>query len=102
MGEIMTRIRNNPPTEIGGVKVKRVLDIQRGTETVVATGEVKKLDYPESDVLYFAMEGGHFVCVRPSGTEPKIKLYVNVNDKEEAKAKELLASLTASAQQLLK
>ncbi|MDD6143280.1 MAG: phospho-sugar mutase [bacterium] len=102
MAEIMARIRNNPPTEIGGVKVKRVLDIQRGTETEVATGEVKKLDYPESDVLYFAMEGGHFVCVRPSGTEPKIKLYVNVNDKEEAKAKELLATLTASAQELLK
>ena len=102
MGEIMTRIRNNPPAEIGGVKVKRVLDIQRGTETCVATGEVKKLDYPESDVLYFAMEGGHFVCVRPSGTEPKIKLYVNVNDKEEAKAKALLAQLTASAQELLK
>ena len=102
MGEIMTRIRNNPPAEIGGVKVKRVLDIQRGTETIVATGEVKKLDYPESDVLYFAMEGGHFVCVRPSGTEPKIKLYVNVNDKEEAKAKELLATLTAASQLLLK
>ena len=102
MGEIMTRIRNNPPTEIGGVKVARVLDIQRGTETIVSTGEVKKLDYPESDVLYFAMEGGHFVCVRPSGTEPKIKLYVNVNDKDEQKAKELLGQLTAAAQGLLK
>ena len=102
MGEIMTRIRNNPPTEIGGVKVARVLDIQRGTETTVSTGEVRKLDYPASDVLYFAMEGGHFVCVRPSGTEPKIKLYVNVNDKEEKKAKELLGQLTAAAQGLLK
>ena len=84
----------------------RVLTIEgtnhRIAETIVATGEVKKLDYPESDVLYFAMEGGHFVCVRPSGTEPKIKLYVNVNDKEEAKAKDLLATLTAAAQQLLK
>ncbi|MBQ8149824.1 MAG: phospho-sugar mutase, partial [Clostridia bacterium] len=102
MGEIMTRIRNNPPTEIGGVKVARVLDIQRGTETIVSTGEVRKLDYPESDVLYFAMEGGHFVCVRPSGTEPKIKLYVNVNDKDEQKAKALLGQLTAAAQGLLK
>ena len=102
MGEIMTRIRNNPPAEIGGVKVARVLDIQRGTETIVSTGEVRKLDYPESDVLYFAMEGGHFVCVRPSGTEPKIKLYVNVNDKDEQKAKALLGQLTAAAQGLLK
>ena len=102
MGEIMARIRQNPPAEIGGVKVARVLDIMAGTETDVATGKVKKLDYPESDVLYFAMEGGHFVCVRPSGTEPKIKLYVNVNDRDEAKAQALLEHLTAEAQKLLK
>ena len=73
-----------------------------GTETDVATGEVTKLDYPESDVLYFAMEGGHFVCVRPSGTEPKIKLYVNVNDRDQARAQALLEHLTAEAQKLLK
>ncbi len=102
MAEIMARIRKNPPVEIGGVKVARVLDIMAGTETDVATGKVTKLDYPESDVLYFAMEGGHFVCVRPSGTEPKIKLYVNVNDPDQAKAQELLEHLTAEAQKLLK
>ncbi|MDD3334470.1 MAG: phospho-sugar mutase [Eubacteriales bacterium] len=102
MGEIMARIRKNPPTEIGGVKVARVMDFIAGTDTTVATGKVEKMDYPESDVLYFAMEGGHFVCVRPSGTEPKIKLYVNVNHKDEKKAKELLGHLTAEAQKLLK
>ena len=102
MAEIMARIRKNPPVEIGGVKVARVLDIMAGTETDVATCKVTKLDYPESDVLYFAMEGGHFVCVRPSGTEPKIKLYVNVNDPDQAKAQELLEHLTAEAQKLLK
>ena len=102
MAEIMARIRKNPPVEIGGVKVARVLDIMAGTETDVATGKMTKLDYPESDVLYFAMEGGHFVGVRPSGTEPKIKLYVNVNDPDQAKAQELLEHLTAEAQKLLK
>ncbi len=102
MADIMARIRKNPPAEIGGVKVARVLDIMAGTETDVATGKVTKLDYPESDVLYFAMEGGHFVCVRPSGTEPKIKLYVNVNDRDQAKAQALLEHLTAEAQKLLK
>ena len=102
MADIMARIRKNPPAEIGGVKVARVLDIMAGTETDVATGKVTKLDYPESDVLYFAMEGGHFVCVRPSGTEPKIKLYVNVNDRDQARAQALLDHLTAEAQKLLK
>lgn len=102
MAQIMTRIRENPPKEIGGVKVERVLDILRGTETELATGSVKQLSYPESDVLYFALEGGHFVCVRPSGTEPKIKLYVNVNHREQAKAQELLRQVSQSAHELLK
>lgn len=102
MGEIMARIRQNPPKEIGGVKVARVLDFIAGTDTELSTGKVTKMDYPESDVLYFAMEGGHFVCVRPSGTEPKIKLYVNVNDRDQAKAEELLKHLSAEAHKLLK
>ena len=102
MADIMARIRKEPPKEIGGVKVAHVKDFLSGTDTNLLTGEVAKMDYPESDVLYFALEGGHFVCVRPSGTEPKIKLYVNVNHKEEAKAKELLATLTKEASLLLK
>lgn len=102
MADAMARIRSHPPTEIGGVKVRRVLDILQGTATNTATGKAEKLEYPESDVLYFAMEGGHFVCVRPSGTEPKIKLYVNVNHRQKAEAEKLLAHLTAEAEKLLK
>jgi len=102
MADIMARIRKEPPKEIGGVKVAHVKDFLAGTDTNLATGTVEKMDYPESDVLYFALEGGHFVCVRPSGTEPKIKLYVNVNHKEEAQAKALLDNLTREASLLLK
>lgn len=101
MEAIMRGLRQNLPREIGGVKVAHVLDALKGTDTDVATGKIGLLDYPESDVLYFAMEGGHFVCVRPSGTEPKIKYYVNVNHKEEAKAKELLERLSEAAEKLL-
>ncbi|MEG0125585.1 MAG: phospho-sugar mutase [Clostridia bacterium] len=102
MAEIMARIRQNPPKEIGGVKVAHVKDFMAGTDTAISTGHVEKMDYPQSDVLYFAMEGGHFVCVRPSGTEPKIKLYVNVNDRDEQQAQALLKHLTKEAQELLK
>ncbi len=102
MGEAMARIRLNPPSTIGGVAVQQVLDIQAGTKTTLATGTVEVLPYPTSDVLYFALEGGHFVCVRPSGTEPKIKLYVNVNRPVRADAEALLATITAEAVQLLK
>ena len=102
MSDIMTRIRENPPKEIGGVRVQRVLDILRGTETDCRTGAVVPLAYPASDVLYFALEGGHFVCVRPSGTEPKIKLYVNVNHRDPDEAARLLAHVSARAHELLK
>ena len=69
----------------------------------MATGKTTKLDYPESDVLYWPWRWRAFlVKVRPSGTEPKIKLYVNVNDPDQAKAQELLEHLTAEAQKLLK
>ena len=101
MADIMARVRQNPPAEIGGVKVARVLDILAGTETELATGKVTRLEYPASDVLYFAMEGGHFVCLRPSGTEPKIKVYVNVNHKDEEKAQSLLAHMAQEAKKML-
>ncbi len=101
MAETMARIRSNPPKEIGGIPVLRVLDFMSQVETDVKSGDKQPMDYPQSDVLYFAMEGGHFVCVRPSGTEPKIKLYVNANDKSETKAKELLAHLKKEAEKLL-
>ena len=57
---------------------------------------------PAANVLIYALEGGAAVVVRPSGTEPKIKLYVNVNDRDETKAKELLQHLTEEARKLLK
>ena len=100
MKEIMAGLRTNPPAEICGMKVTAVRDYKTGLRT--ANGVAEPTGLPTSDVLYFELENGNWVCVRPSGTEPKIKLYVNVNDKEEAKAKALLAQLTASAQELLK
>ncbi|MEG2208640.1 MAG: phospho-sugar mutase, partial [Clostridia bacterium] len=83
-------------------KVRLVKDFLAGTSTDASSGKAQKMEYPQSDVLYFAMEGGHFVCVRPSGTEPKIKLYVNVNDRDEQKAKQLMERLTMDARELLK
>ncbi len=101
MQGIMARVRENPPAELGGKRVVSVRDFLSQTARDTATGAVTPLDFPESDVLYFLLEGGHFVCVRPSGTEPKIKLYVNVNDRDEAKAKALLEAVQQSAEKLL-
>jgi phosphoglucomutase len=100
MGEIMADIRQNPPRQIGGAPVAAVLDILKGTKTL-ADGTVEKLPYPASDVLYFALDGGGFVCIRPSGTEPKIKLYINVNHRDRNMADALLETVSAAARKLL-
>ena len=72
--------------EIPGLKVIAVRDYLAGTRT--ANGVVEPTGLPKSNVLYFELEAGCWVCVRPSGTEPKIKLYVNAcaPTKEEANA----------------
>ena len=99
--QIMKDLRANPPAEIAGKKVTVVRDYQAGTITTVADGAVKPTGLPTSNVLYFELEGGNWVCVRPSGTEPKIKLYVNSNAADAATAQKLNADLCEAAQKLL-
>ncbi len=76
--EIMNTLRENAPAEIGGYKVVRVRDYKKDTITDVATGEVRPTGLPASNVLYYEMEDDTWVCVRPSGTEPKVKFYLGV------------------------
>lgn len=71
-------LRKNPPKEINGHKVLSFRDYQADTITDLATGEVKPTGLPKSNVLYFDMEDNVWMCVRPSGTEPKIKFYYGV------------------------
>lgn len=87
MNGIMQELRNNPPAEIGGLKVVRATDYKKPEETGL----------PAANVLVYALEGGPSVVVRPSGTEPKIKAYYTTLGKnlEEAQAQKdtLAASL---------
>ncbi|MCR5296960.1 MAG: phospho-sugar mutase [Clostridiales bacterium] len=99
MKEIMAGLRSNPPKEIGGLKVTAVRDYLRGVRT--ENGKEEPTGLPESDVLYFELEKGCWVCVRPSGTEPKIKLYVNSNDPEQAAAEALNTKLCEASQALM-
>ena len=99
MKEIMKELRDTPPTEICGMKVTAVRDYLKGVR--VADGKEEPTGLPTSDVLYFELEGGCWVCVRPSGTEPKIKLYVNTNAKTQADAEKLNEELRAASEKLL-
>lgn len=90
---VLTELRNNPPKEIGGYKVLAVRDYQEDTITNVETKEVTKTGLPSSNVLYYDMPDGVWLCVRPSGTEPKIKFYYGVKGKSLADANELSEQL---------
>ena len=76
--KIMTDMRNNPPKELGGYKVLAVRDYKEDTRKDLVTGEVTKTGLPNSNVLYYELEDNAWCCVRPSGTEPKIKFYFGV------------------------
>ena len=75
---IMETLRNNTPTEVGGYKVTSARDYKLDPIKNMATGEVKPNGLPASNVLYYDLEDGAWICVRPSGTEPKIKFYFGV------------------------
>lgn len=75
---IMDNMRNDLPKEIGGVKVIEFKDIKQNIVKNIITGEESKTGLPSSNVLYFNLENDNWCCIRPSGTEPKIKAYIGV------------------------
>ncbi|MBO5372516.1 MAG: phospho-sugar mutase [Lachnospiraceae bacterium] len=75
---MMTKMRNNPPVELAGLKVLAVRDYKADTRKDLATGEVTATGLPSSNVLYYELDNNSWCCVRPSGTEPKIKFYFGV------------------------
>ena len=86
--EIMNSLRQNPPAEFAGHKVTAVRDYKADTITDVATGAVKPTGLPNSNVLYYELTDDAWVCVRPSGTEPKVKFYYGVKGTSLADADE--------------
>ncbi len=99
MKDIMAAMRNDPPKAIGSLKVTAVRDYLAQKKTTADGSE--PIDLPKSDVLYFELENGNWICVRPSGTEPKIKLYVNTRADSEEAAQSLNEELKAAAQKLV-
>ena len=99
MKSIMAGLRNDPPAEIGGMKVTAVRDYLKGMRT--CNGVTEPTGLPASDVLYFELEKGCWVCIRPSGTEPKIKLYVNSNAADKATAEEINKTLREASEKLM-
>ena len=75
---MMNEMRNNPPKKIGAWDVLALRDYKKDTRTDMTGGEVTPTGLPESNVLYYELSNNAWCCVRPSGTEPKIKFYFGV------------------------
>ena len=98
----MSDFRSNPPKKIAGSKVKIVKDYQSLVQTNLLTGEKNPLDMPAtSNVLQFFTEDGAKISIRPSGTEPKIKFYIevrgNMNSRADYKQADQLAETKVKA-----
>lgn len=91
--DTMDRLRAEKHTAFGDSRVSAIRDYFTGQKTTIAAGGSEKLNLPKSNVLYYEMEDGSWFCVRPSGTEPKIKIYFGVSRatrSEAEKAQEIL------------
>ena len=87
--KIMTQLKNNTPKEIAGRKVLWARNYDNDTSTNMITKAVLPTGLPKSNVVYYDLEGDAWLCVRPSGTEPKIKFYYGVVGTSIENAKEL-------------
>ena len=91
--QIMTNTRNKDIEKIGDYKVLTFKDIEKDYVKDMITGEESKSGLPKSNVLYYELEDDNWCCIRPSGTEPKIKLYMGVKGKTDEDATEKLEDL---------
>ncbi|MGI6010764.1 MAG: phospho-sugar mutase [Ruminococcus sp.] len=99
--QIMEGLRQNPPARIGNYDVVAARDYKKDTITTLATGEVAPTGLPSSNVLYYELTDDAWLCVRPSGTEPKVKFYYGIkgtsledaDQKSEELGKEVLAMI---------
>ncbi len=94
IGEIMSKLREEPLEKIGDFQVLAVVDYKNGDRLDLETKNISKVDLPASDVLYYELKDDAWCAVRPSGTEPKIKFYMGTKAKDYEAAKELCESLS--------
>ena len=102
MKALMESLRREPPTEMGGIPVARIRDYQSGDITIPGLGVVEKTAIVGSNVLYFELTDGSNLVVRPSGTEPKIKMYVLARDESADGAEDKARRIGEFAQGLAK
>lgn len=102
MKELMAELRQAPLTDVGGHKVEYIRDYQSGVRTQVSDGKTETMELSGQNVLYYELEGGTSFIIRPSGTEPKVKVYIMAKADSKAASDEKVAKLAAAAQEIVK
>ncbi len=102
MAELMSELRENPLKEVAGTAVKDVRDLLPGTQTELATGEVTEVELKGQNVLYYDLSDGTSFIIRPSGTEPKVKVYIMANGTSEEEAAAKVEKYVAAAKEIVK
>ena len=101
MNAVVDGLKGMKPTDFAGIEVEAIRDYSAAKRTVLASGAVEDMDVPKCNCVYYELAGGSFVCVRPSGTEPKLKIYYSLKAKDEAAANAKLVELQADVNELL-
>lgn len=101
MADIMTAVRDNIPKSIAGYDVVKVSDYLLKKETEIATGSATDIELPKSNVIALHLSGDNAVIIRPSGTEPKIKLYITSVGKDKTDATEICEKLVIASKEIL-
>ncbi|MCI8585549.1 MAG: phospho-sugar mutase, partial [Lachnospiraceae bacterium] len=100
--KILADMRSNPAKIIGAYKVIALRDYEADTRLELASGKVTSTGLPKSNVLYYELEGGAWCCVRPSGTEPKVKFYMGVREGSLETAEKALKELKNAMTEMVK
>ena len=93
---ILAAFRNNPPQEMAGKKIVAIEDYKTSERIVTATGDKSVITLPKSNVLKYFLENGSWFCLRPSGTEPKVKFYFGVKGYSLAESEQRLTALSSA------
>ena len=102
MKELMQELRDKPLTVVGPDKVLYTRDYMPGTRTCMADGKAEEIELKGQNVMYYELEGGTTFIIRPSGTEPKVKVYIMAKGTDKAEAAAKVDVLAAAAKEIVK
>jgi phosphoglucomutase len=102
MNAVVDGLKTKKVTSFAGIPVAVIRDYSKNIKTEVATGKQSEIGSPLTNCVYYELDNGSFICVRPSGTEPKLKIYYSVKSADKAQAEATLVDMQADVDKLLK